>query len=257
MSEETSKNALVTGAAKRVGRAIALDLARHGWAVAVHYNTSEAEAHEAVAAIRGDGGRAVAIGADLAVEGDVERLLCRAIESLGPLRCLINSASVFERDSLEDVTSHSWNLHMAVNLRAPLLLIQGFVRQLPEGAQGNVINIIDERVWNLTPHFVSYTLSKSALWTLTRTLAPALAPQIRINGIGPGETLPSSHQTEESFERMCTTMPLGRGTTPQEICDAVRFLLGAGSMTGQMIVLDGGQHLGWLLPGEDGAMAAG
>ena len=257
MSEKASNNALVTGAAKRVGRTIALDLARHGWAVAVHYNTSEAEAHEAVAAIRGDGGRAVAIGADLAVEGDVERLLRRAIESLGPLRCLINSASVFERDSLEDVTSHSWNLHMAVNLRAPLLLIQGFVRQLPEGAQGNVINIIDERVWNLTPHFVSYTLSKSALWTLTRTLAPALAPQIRINGIGPGETLPSSHQTEESFERMCATMPLGRGTTPQEICDAVRFLLGAGSMTGQMIVLDGGQHLGWLLPGEDGAMAAG
>jgi NAD(P)-dependent dehydrogenase (short-subunit alcohol dehydrogenase family) len=257
VSEEASNNALVTGAAKRVGRAIALDLARHGWAVAVHYNTSEAEAHEAVAAIRGDGGRAVAIGADLAVEGDVERLLRRAIESLGPLRCLINSASVFERDSLEDVTSHSWNLHMAVNLRAPLLLIQGFVRQVPEGAQGNVINIIDERVWNLTPHFVSYTLSKSALWTLTRTLAPALAPQIRINGIGPGETLPSFHQTEETFERMCATMPLGRGTTPQEICDAVRFLLGAGSMTGQMIVLDGGQHLGWLLPGEDGAMAAG
>lgn len=257
MADRASNNALVTGAAKRVGRAIALDLARHGWTMAVHYKTSEAEAHEVVAAIRDHGGRAVAIGADLAVEQDVERLLRLAVDGLGPLRCLINSASVFERDSLEDVTSRTWHLHMAVNLRAPFLLIQGFARQLPEGAQGNVINIIDQRVWNLTPHFVSYTLSKSALWTLTRTLAPELAPRIRINGIGPGETLPSFHQTEQSFERMCATMPLGRGTTPQEICDAVRFILGARAMTGQMIALDGGQHLGWLLPEQDGEMAAG
>jgi NAD(P)-dependent dehydrogenase (short-subunit alcohol dehydrogenase family) len=257
MAERVSNNALVTGAAKRVGRAIALDLARHRWAVAVHYKTSEAEAHEVVAAIRDDGGRAVAIGADLAVEEDVERLLRLAVESIGPLSCLINSASAFERDSLEDVTSSTWHLHMAVNLRAPFLLTQSFARQLPEGAKGNVVNIIDQRVWNLTPHFVSYTLSKSALWTLTRTLAPALAPRIRINGIGPGETLPSFHQTEQSFERMCATMPLGRGTTPEEICEAVRFILGARAMTGQMIALDGGQHLGWLLPEQDGDMAAG
>lgn len=256
MAERVSKNVLVTGAAKRVGRAIALDLARHGWGVAVHYRTSEAEAHEVVAAIRDQGGKAVAIRADLAQEQEVEGLLSLAAESLGPLRCLINSASAFERDSLGDVTCRSWQLHMAVNVRAPLLLTQSFLRQLREGEEGNVINIIDERVWNPTPHFVSYTVSKSALWTLTRVLAPALAPRVRINGIGPGETLPSFHQTEQSFERMCATMPLGRGTTPEEICDAVRFILGARAMTGQMIVLDGGQHLGWLLPGQDGAMAA-
>lgn len=256
MAARAAKNALVTGAAKRVGRAIALDLARHGWAVAVHYRSSEAEAHEVVAAIRDGGGKAVAIRADLAREAEVEGLLPLAAESLGALQCLINSASAFERDSLEDVTCQSWQLHMAVNVRAPLLLTQSFFRQLRAGDEGNVINIIDERVWNLTPHFVSYTVSKSALWTLTRVLAPALAPRIRINGIGPGETLPSFHQTEESFTRMCATMPLGRGTTPEEICEAVRFILGARAMTGQMIVLDGGQHLGWLLPGQDGAMAA-
>ena len=256
MTEGGPKNALVTGAAKRVGRAIASDLARQGWGVAVHYRTSEAEAHEVVAAIRDGGGTAVAIYADLAKDEGTEGLLTEAAERLGPLHCLINSASVFERDSLGDVTCRSWHRHMAVNVRAPLLLTQSFLQQLPEGEEGNVINIIDERVWNLTPHFVSYTVSKSALWTLTRVLAPALAPQIRINGIGPGETLPSFHQTEQSFERMCATMPLGRGTTPEEICEAVRFILGARAMTGQMIVLDGGQHLGWLLPGQDEAMAA-
>lgn len=249
-------NALVTGAAKRVGRAIASDLARRGWGVAVHYRTSEVEAHEVVAAIRADGGSAVAIRADLAEEEEVESLLSSAAVSLGPLHCLINSASVFERDSLGDVTCQSWQLHMAVNVRAPLLLTQSFLRQLPAGEEGNVINIIDERVWNLTPHFVSYTVSKSALWILTRVLAPALAPRVRINGIGPGETLPSFHQTDQSFERMCATMPLRRGTTPEQICEAVHFILGARAMTGQMIVLDGGQHLGWLLPGQDEAMAA-
>jgi NAD(P)-dependent dehydrogenase (short-subunit alcohol dehydrogenase family) len=256
MTEWASKHALVTGAAKRVGRAIALDLARHGWGVAVHYRMAEAEAHEVVAAIRDGGGKAVAIRADLAEDPEVEGLLSLAVESLGPLHCLINNASVFERDSLGEVTCRSWQLHMAVNVRAPLLLTQNFLRQLPDGAEGNVINIIDERVWNPTPHFVSYTVSKSALWTLTRILAPALAPRVRINGIGPGETLPSFHQTEQSFARLCATMPLARGTTPEEICEAVRFILGARAMTGQMIVLDGGQHLGWLLPGQDEAMAA-
>ncbi|MGH6942852.1 MAG: SDR family oxidoreductase [Geminicoccaceae bacterium] len=253
---EGSKNVLVTGAAKRVGRVIALDFARDGWAVAVHYHTSEAEAHEVVTTIRDRGGKAVALCADLAREEDVERLLPLAVESLGRLQCLINSASAFERDSLGDATPRTWHLHMAVNLRAPFLLTQSFFRQLAEGDQGNVINIIDERVWNLTPHFVSYTVSKSALWTLTRTLAPALAPRVRINAIGPGEVMPSFHQTEQSFQRMCATMPLGRGTSPQEICEAIRFIIGAPSMTGQMIALDGGQHLGWLLPGQDGKIAA-
>lgn len=256
-AQEASKSVLVTGAAKRVGRAIALNLARHGWAVAVHYLTAKAEANEVVAAIQHGGGRAVAVRADLAREEEVERLIPAAAESLGPLHCVINNASAFERDSLGDVTARTWQLHMAVNVRAPFMLTQQFSRQLPAGRQGNVINIIDERVWNLTPHFVSYTVSKSALWTLTRTLALALAPRIRINAIGPGETMPSFHQSEQSFRRMCGTMPLGRGTTPDEICEAIRFIIGARAMTGQMIALDGGQHLGWLHPGQDQEIAAG
>lgn len=256
MRPQAPSAALVTGAARRVGRAIALDLASRGWAVAIHYRNSAAEAQDAVARIRAQGGRAVALRADLAREEEVEPLVPRAAEALGPLGCLVNNASSFERDGALDATRASWDLHMESNLRAPFVLIQHFARQLESGAEGNVINIVDERVWNLTPHFVSYTLSKAALWALTRTLALALAPAIRVNAIGPGPTLASVHQSAESFGRQCATMPLQRGTTPEEICRAVRFILEAPAMTGQMIALDGGKHLGWLLPGQDDELAA-
>jgi NAD(P)-dependent dehydrogenase (short-subunit alcohol dehydrogenase family) len=255
MHARSSLNVLVTGAARRVGRGIALHLARHGWGIAVHYGNSEAEASEVVALIRAEGGRAVALQANLEREEEVERLTPRAAEILGPLSCLVNNASAFEPDHAWNATRRSWDLHMMVNLRAPLILTQGFARQLPEGTVGNVINIIDERVWNLTPHFLSYTVSKAALWTLTRTLAPALAPRIRVNALGPGPTLPSVHQTPESFRALCETMPLQRGTNPEEIGRAIRFLLEAPAVTGQMIALDGGQHLGWLLPQQDEEMA--
>jgi NAD(P)-dependent dehydrogenase (short-subunit alcohol dehydrogenase family) len=237
--------ALVTGAARRIGRAIAANLAAHGWAVAVHYNRSQSDADLLVQEISEAGGRAVALAADLSREDQAAGLVGRTVEALGPLGCLVNSASTFERDEAATATRESWDAHMEPNLRAPLVLIQNFADALPDGKGGAVINLLDERVWNLTPHFLSYTVSKAALWTLTQTLALALAPRIRVNGIGPGPTLPSARQTPEQFARQCASLPLGGGTTPEEICRAVQFLLAAKSVTGQMIALDGGQHLGW------------
>jgi NAD(P)-dependent dehydrogenase (short-subunit alcohol dehydrogenase family) len=240
--------ALVTGAARRIGRAIALDLAHSGWPVAVHYHRSADDAAAVVAEIERAGGKAAAVACDLAQEREVETLVPRAVSALGPLACLVNNASVFEMDKIETVTRASWDAHVETNLRAPLVLSQAFARQLPDGSEGNIVNLLDQRVWNLTPYFLSYTVSKMGLWTLTQTLALALAPRIRVNGIGPGPTLPSPRQTEEQFQRQWSAMPLARGTTPEEICQAVRFLLGAPAVTGQMIALDGGQHLAWALP---------
>jgi NAD(P)-dependent dehydrogenase (short-subunit alcohol dehydrogenase family) len=237
--------ALVTGAGKRIGRAIALMLGREGWAVAVHYHRSRAEAEAVVGEIAAAGGRAVALGADLANEAEVERLVPLAAEALGPLGALINNASVFEDDTALGATRDSWDRHLEVNLRAPFVLMQRFARQLPPAASGAVVNLLDERVWSLTPYFVSYTLSKAALWSLTQSMALALAPRIRVNGVGPGPTLPSPRQSEAQFRRQQEIMPLQRGTTPEEIAAAVRFILSAPAMTGQMIALDGGQHLGW------------
>jgi NAD(P)-dependent dehydrogenase (short-subunit alcohol dehydrogenase family) len=175
----------------------------------------------------------------------VERLVPAAVAALGPLGCLVNNASIFVRDEAMTATAQSWDSHMSVNLRAPLFLSQAFARQLPATAEGAIINIIDERVWHLTPHFTSYTVSKAGLWTLTQTLALALAPRIRVNAIGPGPTLPSVYQSQAEFDAQQARMPLRRGTTPAEICAAARFILDAPALTGQMIALDGGQHLGW------------
>jgi NAD(P)-dependent dehydrogenase (short-subunit alcohol dehydrogenase family) len=235
----------VTGGARRIGRSLVLALAEDGFAVAVHYNGSRDEAEDLVEAIRGNGGRAVALGADLADEGAVRTLLPRAERALGPMGCLVNNAAVFVNDSIDSATRDSWDLHLAINLRAPFVLIQDFAARLPAHAGGVVVNLLDERVWSLTPYFVSYTLSKAGLWTLTQTLALALAPRIRVNGIGPGPTLPSLRQSPEQFACQCELMPLRRGTSPQEIAAAMRFILSAPAMTGQMIALDGGQHLGW------------
>ncbi len=245
MDDGTLKTALVTGAARRIGRAIARDLAGNGWAVAVHYNTSAADAESLIREIESGGGRAMAAAADLGREDEAATLVDRVVDVFGPVTCLVNNASVFESDRPETVTRESWDLHMQVNLRAPFALTQGFVRHLPADQRGNVVNILDQRVWNLTPFFTSYTVSKAALWALTQTLAMALAPRIRVNAVGPGPTLPSSRQTAEQFRRQWSSLPLARQVEPQEICDAVRFILDAPSMTGQMIAIDGGQHLGW------------
>jgi NAD(P)-dependent dehydrogenase (short-subunit alcohol dehydrogenase family) len=244
------KAALVTGAGKRIGRAIALSLGRAGWAVAVHYRESRPEADEVVREITAAGGRAMAIRADLLREEETEAVVPQAAAALGPLGCLVNSASVFENDAALTVTRESWERHLATNMRAPFVLMQSFARQLPAEADGAIISLLDERVWNLTPHFVSYTLSKAGLWNLTQTMALALAPRIRVNGIGPGPALPSPRQSEAQFRRQQQMLPLRRGTTPEEIAAAVQFILSAPAMTGQMIALDGGQHLGWAQPGD-------
>jgi NAD(P)-dependent dehydrogenase (short-subunit alcohol dehydrogenase family) len=239
--------ALVTGAAKRIGRTIALDLAAAGWAVAVHYHRSGEAAEALVGEIKAAGGRAVALAADLAREAEVETLVPRATAALGPLAGLVNNASEFEMDKIDTVTRASWDAHIEANLRAPLVLSQAFARQLPAARDGNIINLLDQRVLNLTPYFLSYTVAKAGLWTLTQTMALALAPRIRVNGIGPGPTLPSPRQTAEQFAAQNAAMPLGHGTTPEEIANAVSFILASPSMTGQLIALDGGQHLGWMV----------
>ncbi|MBL6936155.1 MAG: SDR family oxidoreductase [Alphaproteobacteria bacterium] len=239
------KAALVTGAAHRIGRAIALGLAGDGWAVAVHYSRSKPQAKEVVDEITAAGGRAVALAADLTDEDEAADLVPRAVATLGPLGCLVNNASQFEADDPATATRESWDTHMEVNLRAPFVLTQGFAAQMPADTSGCVINIIDQRVWNLTPFFTTYTLSKAGLWTLTQTLAQALAPCIRVNAIGPGPTLASARQTDAQFTRQWQSTPLQRHTPTEEICAAVRFLLSAPAVTGQMVALDGGQHLGW------------
>ena len=236
--------ALVTGAGRRIGRQIALDLAVDGYAVAVHCNRSVEEGQAVVDEIRAKGGRAVVVVGDLAKLETLDRLIAEAA-ALGLLTVLINSASLFENDLIGKMTAHSFQSHMDVNLRAPLFLSQAFAAQLPAGTHGNIINIIDQRVWRLNPSFFSYTISKSALWTATKTMAQSLAPRIRVNAIGPGPTLPSLRQTEEEFAKQESLTPLGRGTSPMEISQAIKFILSAPAMTGQMIALDGGQHLAW------------
>jgi len=242
---DTAGAALVTGAGKRVGRAIALDLARAGFAVAVHVNRSAAEGEAVVAEIRSGGGRAAVVSGDLADMAAVRKIVPAATAALGPLGLLVNNASVFEMDRIETATEASWDFHLDINLKAPFFLSQAFAAQLPAGAEGNIVNLLDMRIWRLTPYFASYTVSKTGLWTLTQTLAMALAPRIRVNGIGPGPTLPSTHQTREQFDAQAAATPLRRGAPPEEIASAVRFLLSTPSMTGQMIALDGGQHLPW------------
>ncbi len=191
--------------------------------LSVHYHKSADEAASAVREIEALGRRAVAIKADLTRESEVAQIVPQATITLGPLSCLVNSASTFVMDDIRSVTRAGWDSHMETNLRAPLVLSQAFAAQLPDGQTGAIVNMLDERVWKLTPYFLSYTVAKCGLWTLTQTLALALAPRIRVNGIGPGPTLPSPRQTEAQFKAQWDSMPLKRGTTPAEICRAVRF----------------------------------
>jgi NAD(P)-dependent dehydrogenase (short-subunit alcohol dehydrogenase family) len=234
------RTALVTGGAKRLGAVFARILAADGFRVAVHYNGSADEARALAREIDG-----VALKADLAIEADVVRLAKEARDALGPLGVVVNNASRFERDEAIDATRESWDSHMEANLRAPFVLIQDLARHLPGGAEGVAINLLDQRVWNLTPHFTSYTLSKAGLWTLTQTLALALAPRVRVAGIGPGPTLPSPRQTQAQFDAQVASVPLKRGPGLDEIAAALRFILATPSFTGQMLALDGGQHLNW------------
>lgn len=243
--QDIPRRALVTGGAKRLGRAICLTLADAGFDIAIHYNASATEAEALAQEIRARGRSCVTLRADLLREAEVATLIPRATEALGTLGVLVNNASTFERDEWNDATRASWDHHIEPNLRAPFLLMQGFAAGLPAPHHGVVINMLDQRVMSLTPHFVTYTVSKAGLWALTQQMALALAPRIRVNGIGPGPALPSPRQSQAQFDRQCASVPLARGTSPEEIGAAVMALLALPSVTGQIMNLDGGQHLQW------------
>ena len=237
--------ALITGGAMRLGRAIGLALAGAGFDVAIHCNASTAAAEATATDIHALGRRTTILQANLANEAETAMLLGRAQAALGPVGVLVNNASTFERDEWNDTTRETWDSHMEPNLRAPFVLMQAFAKALPETAEGAIINMIDQRVWSLTPHFMSYTLSKAGLWALTQSMALALAPRIRVNAIGPGPALPNTRQTPAQFDRQAASMPLGRGTTPEEVGQAALAILSLPAMTAQMIALDGGQHMQW------------
>lgn len=240
----SSGAALVTGGARRIGRAISLQLAAGGYAVAIHARSSKGEAAELANEIAASGGRAAVVTGDLSDPEAVDRLVPAAAAQIGPLTCLVNNASEFNDDVLGSMTREAYRRHAIVNLETPVFLAQAFAAQLPASSNGNVINVIDQRVWNLTPEYFSYSLSKAGLHSANRMLAMALAPAIRVNAVAPGPVLQSIHQSAADFAAECAGTPLRHGASPDEIAAAVRFILATASMTGQMIALDGGQHLG-------------
>ena len=235
--------ALVTGAGRRIGRAIALGLARAGWDVAVHYRASEAEAREVVAAIEALGRRAVALPCDLADEAAVRALLPQAVAALGAVRCVVNNASLFDYDSAADFTAGRLDAHMRANVAAPVILAQALHAATPPGRQAVVINLLDQKLYNLNPDFLSYTLSKAALHAATTMLALQLAPAVRVVGIAPGITMVSGDQTEAGFAHAHRQTPLGRSSTPEDIADSVVYAATARALTGTTLLVDGGQHL--------------
>jgi NAD(P)-dependent dehydrogenase (short-subunit alcohol dehydrogenase family) len=242
-----AKVALVTGGAKRIGRAISLRLGRAGYAVAIHGREPSAEAETLRAELAAGGGAAIVTG-DLADAAAVDRLIPQAREALGPVTLLVNNASVFLPDDVRGLDPAVWEHHFAVNLRAPVFLAGAFAAQVPPEGEGAVVNILDQRVWKLTPQFFSYTLAKAALHTATITMAQALAPRVRVNAVGPGPTLMSARQDPEAFARQTAALPLGTGPAPEDIAEAVLMLAEARTVTGQMIAPDGGQHLAWQTP---------
>ena len=250
--------ALVTGAGARLGQAMALYLGQRGYDVAVHFAGSETGAAETVAQLRAMGRNAVALQADLLDETATQSLVSRASDALGgPLTCLVNNASIFEYDNIATSSRESWDRHMESNLRAPFVLTQNFAVQVPDPvmdamdepvAQGLVVNMLDQRIHKLTPEFMSYTIAKMGLWAMTRTTAQALAPKVRVNGIGPGPTLQGHRQSKQHFDKQRAATVLKRGANPSDITAALGYFLDAPAVTGQMLAVDGGQHLAWETP---------
>lgn len=244
--------ALVTGGARRIGRAIVEDLAAHGFAVAIHCNRSRIEADALAAKIIAGGGRAAVVAADLTDMDAVDDLVGQAQAALGPIPLLVNNASLFEDDSVLNFDWRAWDRHFAVHVKAPALLAQNFARALPAGQEGLIVNMIDQRVWRPTPRYFSYALSKSTLWTATQMMAQALGPSIRVNAIGPGPTLKNARQDDSDFAAQVDGLVLKRGPELPEFGATIRYLWEARSVTGQMIALDGGQHLAWQTPDVTG-----
>lgn len=257
-----SPRALVTGAGKRLGRAMAVELARHGHDVAVHYNGSQAGAEETAAEIRALGRRAELVQADLLDMDATAALVGDAATALGgPLTVLVNNASIFEYDSIESLSQDSWTRNVGSNLQAPVFLTQAFAAQVPDAAtderseplaRGLVVNMLDQRVRKLTPHFVTYTIAKMGLWAFTQTSARALAPRVRVNAIGPGPTLQGEGQSDEGYANQRENTVLQRGSNPEDITGALVYFLNAPAVTGQLLCTDGGQHLAWQTPDISG-----
>jgi NAD(P)-dependent dehydrogenase (short-subunit alcohol dehydrogenase family) len=239
--------ALITGAARRIGRALALEAAAAGYDIAIHCREADADSESLRAAVVAMGRSATILTADLTADTELADLVPRAARAIGALTLLVNSASLFEDDRIATLTPASFDAAIAANLRAPILLAQAFAAQAPTGG-ALIVNMLDQRVWRPNPQYFSYAISKGALWHATRMLAQALAPRVRVNAIGPGPTLPSIHQTDEAFAAEAANIPLERRADPTEIAHALRYLIDARSVTGQMIAVDGGQHLAWRTP---------
>lgn len=240
--------ALITGGARRIGRAIVEDLAANGFAVAIHSNSSADDASALAAQIKKVGGQAAVVVADLTDMSAVAEVVGRAEDALGSVSLLVNNASLFEDDSVLDFDWPEWDRHFDIHLKAPVLLAQKFAQALPEATDGLIVNVIDQRVWRLSPRYFSYTLSKSALWTATQTMAQALAPRIRVNAIGPGPTLRNTRQDDSDFRKQVDALLLKQSPNLSEFGATIRYLWQARSVTGQMLALDGGQHLAWQTP---------
>ena len=243
MTDISYKTALVTGGAKRIGRVMCKYLVEEGWSICIHYLNSKKEADETLETINKLGGKAFKLKANLNNENETRELFNLAENTIGPIGLLINNASIFYPEDWHEVTDLSWNNNFNINLKAPFILSQEFAKSLPKNSNGLILNLIDQRVLKLKSDFFSYTISKAALYTMTKTLALALAPRIRVNGIGPGPTLPNSQQTDQIFNLEAQSTLLRKKVNPEEIAETMMYLINSESVTGQMIAVDSGQHL--------------
>ena len=243
-----NKNLLITGGSTRIGKAIALHFSKIGWNVAIHYFNSSQDAKKLKKIIEKNKVKVILIKADLKKINEVEKIIPTARKKLGTINCLINNAALFEKDDISSFKIKSWNDHLNINLLAPTILIKYFVKQSSKKTTSNIINIIDQRVFKLTPIFMSYTLSKSALYTLTKTMAMRLSPNIKVNGIAPGPTIKNKRQSLKHFEKQYLSTLLKKSVDTKEICSAIKFLITNKSITGQVIAIDSGQNLNWKTP---------
>jgi len=245
-----NKNLLITGGSMRIGREIAIHFSKKGWNIAIHYFKSSSEAKKLKSIVEENSVKVVLIKADLRNTKQVEKIIPTATKKLGKIDCLINNAALFEKDDILNFTKKSWNDHLNINLLAPTILIKYFAKQASKKNTSNIINIIDQRVFRLTPVFMSYTLSKSALYTLTKTMAMRLSPYIKVNGIAPGPTIKSKRQSTKHFNKQAASTLLKKSVGPDDICDTVEFLINNSSITGQIIAVDSGQNLTWNIKSE-------